>query len=83
MVEALAVPNALRWARDAHFILVEILTDCLALVQGLQCSDHVDIFVKPIMVEIFEVVESFDYVAVTKVPRNVARPAHTSAKVYR
>ncbi|KAI8530486.1 hypothetical protein RHMOL_Rhmol11G0062800 [Rhododendron molle] len=43
--------------------------------------DHVDVFVKPVMVEIFEVVESFEYVAVTKVPRNVARPAHTSAKV--
>lgn len=58
--------DALRWARDAHFIRVEILSDCLALVQGLQCSDHVDVFVKPVLVEIFEVVESFEYVAVTK-----------------
>ncbi|KAG5549491.1 hypothetical protein RHGRI_014729 [Rhododendron griersonianum] len=42
MVEAVAVLDALRWALGIRFRRVEVLTDCLVLVQSLWCMEHAE-----------------------------------------
>lgn len=42
--------------------------------------EHADVFVKPVIRDILDLVQEFDYVAITNVPRNVVRIAHNLAK---
>lgn len=46
------------------------------LVQALRCADCVDVFVKPVIVDIMNVLCLFDYLAITKVTRDVVKIAH-------
>ncbi|KAI8559917.1 hypothetical protein RHMOL_Rhmol04G0213400 [Rhododendron molle] len=80
MVEAVAFLDALRLARGKGFSKLEVLTDCIVLVQALWSMEHADVFVKPVVRDILDLVQEFDYVAITIVPRNVVRIAHNLAK---
>lgn len=56
MAECVAVLDPLRWVRDRSFPEVEILTDCLVMVQGLRAMESVDILVKPVSLELLDLV---------------------------
>ncbi|KAI8555999.1 hypothetical protein RHMOL_Rhmol05G0218700 [Rhododendron molle] len=80
MVEAVAVLDGRRWALGKRFRMVEVLTDCLVLVQTLQCVERADVFVKPVLRDMLGLMHEFDHVAISKVPRNVVRTAQNLAK---
>lgn len=80
MAEALGVLYALEGARSKGWSHVEVLTDCLLVIKGLTCMDEVDIFVRPVLLDIWYVSKFFFFVSVTKVPRQLVGAAHALAK---
>lgn len=80
MTKAVAVLKALDWAKNRGSRKMEICTDCLLLVRGLSSLDSVPVLVKPILLDILKTVESFSFVCVTKVARQLVGVAHTLAK---
>lgn len=80
MVEALAVLHALEGARSRGWRNVEILTDCLLVIKGLTCVNVADIFVKPVLLDIWYVSKFFSFVSVSKVARQSVGAAHALAK---
>ncbi|KAF7132671.1 hypothetical protein RHSIM_Rhsim09G0041600 [Rhododendron simsii] len=81
-VEAVTFLDALCWACGKGFSKLEVLTDCLVLVQALRSMEHADVFVKPVIRNILDLVQEFDYVAIANVPRNIERIAHNLARSF-
>jgi len=65
-VEALAILQALRWAKYKGLRLIKILTNSLEVVQALCCISNASMFIRNVVLDILETMSSFDYVCVVK-----------------
>ncbi|KAI8019089.1 hypothetical protein LOK49_LG04G01604 [Camellia lanceoleosa] len=81
VVEAIASLEALKWAARQGFRNVAVSTDCLTVVKALKdetsCDDSA---LLNVVMEIRWLCNSFDYVVVKKVERQVVHEAHVLAR---
>lgn len=64
-VEALAVFQALRWANVKGLRKIQILTDSFEVVKALCCIRNANVATRNVVLDILDIVSSFDYVNVT------------------
>jgi len=78
-VEALAILQALRWAKMKEFQEVTLLTDSLEVVCALSNVNCANVSIRNVILDILDVVLSLDYVNVTKAIRQDIKDAHNLA----
>lgn len=81
MAEALAVFHAMKWAKERWLNAVEIWSDSVDVVEGLRNINLANVLVQPVLIDIVNLVDTFDQVIVLKVPRHDAVLAHALAKI--
>lgn len=79
-VEALAVLQALRWAKSCGMKVLQILTDSLEVVHALSRLEDANYSIRNIVLDIMDILSYFDHVYVIKATRQDVRPAHNLAR---
>jgi len=79
-VEALAVLQALRWAKSCGMKVLQILIDSLEVVHALSRLEDANYSIRNIVLDIMDILSYFDHVYVIKATRQDVRPAHNLAR---
>ncbi len=79
-VEALAVLQVLRWAKATDIREVIILTDSLEVVRALSDISCANVSFRNVILDVLDIISSFDYVSITKATRQDVKNAHNLAR---